>query len=144
MTNANDTTASNETLRSLDRLLGTWNVSGGATGTVTYEHLDGDYFLIQRVALEQFGQQITGIEVIGHLHPFGGERSEDIHSRFYDNQGNTFDYVYELDGDTLYIFAGEKGSPAYFKGTFAADGDSVTGAWTYPGGGGYESTMTRA
>ena len=35
------------------------------------------------------------------------------------------------------------GSPAYFEGTFSDDGDTMTGEWVYPGGGGYESTMTR-
>jgi len=50
---------------------------------------------------------------------------------------------YELDGDTLRIWAGEKGSPAFFEGTFL-DGDAVmAGAWVHPGGGGDESTLTR-
>ena len=57
--------------------------------------------------------------------------------------GNTFDYVYELAGDTLMIWGGEKGSPAYYQGTFSADGNTLTGAWVYPGGGGYESVSTR-
>jgi hypothetical protein len=69
--------------------------------------------------------------------------SQDIKSRFYDNTGNTLDYVYELEGDTLTIWGGERGSPAYFKGTFGDDGDSVSGGWVYPDDGGYESTMTR-
>jgi hypothetical protein len=51
--------------------------------------------------------------------------------------------MYELEGDTLTIWAGEKGSPAYYKGTFSDDGDTVVGDWVYPGSGGYESTMTR-
>jgi hypothetical protein len=68
---------------------------------------------------------------------------EDIKSRYYDNQGNTFDYVYELEGDTLTIWGGERGSPAFYEGTFSADGDRLTGAWVYPGGGGYSSTATR-
>jgi hypothetical protein len=51
--------------------------------------------------------------------------------------------VYELEGDTLTIWAGEQGSPAYYRGTFSADGNSCAGAWVYPRGGGYESTMTR-
>jgi hypothetical protein len=51
-----------------------------------------------------------GIEVIGHLRPFGEEPSEDIRSRFYDSMGNTLDYVYELKGDTLTIWGGEKGA----------------------------------
>ncbi|MEU4508130.1 hypothetical protein AB0G05_01420 [Nonomuraea wenchangensis] len=33
--------------------------------------------------------------------------------------------------------------PAYYEGTFSADGATVTGEWVYPGGGGYASTMTR-
>ena len=130
-------------LRALDRLVGTWAVTGGAEGTVTYEWMEGGYFLLQRVHLDQFGQQIEGLELIGNLRPFGAEPSAEVHSRFYDTTGNTLDYVYELDGDTLTIWGGEKGSPAYFRGTFSADGDTLTGEWVYPGGGGYQSTTTR-
>jgi hypothetical protein len=54
---------------------------------------------------------------------------------------NTLDYVYELEGDALKIWAGEKGSPAYYEGTFG--GDTLSGEWVYPGGGGYTSTATR-
>lgn len=130
-------------LQILDRLVGTWQISGGAEGTVTYEWMEGGHFLIQRVQLSQHGQEVKGIEIIGRMKPFGGEVSEEIYSRYYDTMGNTFDYVYELEGDMLVIWAGEKGSPAYFRGTFSPDGNSNTGAWTYPDGGGYETTMTR-
>lgn len=130
-------------LKQLNRLVGTWEVSGGAEGEVTYEWMEGDFFLLQHVDLEQYGQPSSGIEIIGHEQKFSEEPSEDIHSRFYDNMGNTLDYVYELDGDTLTIWGEEKGSPAYYKGTFSDDGDTVIGEWVYPGGGGYESTMTR-
>lgn len=126
-----------------NRLVGTWEVSGAAQGRVTYEWMEGGFFLLQRVDLEQFGQKVKGIEVIGHLRPFGEAPSEDIKSRFYDNTGNTLDYVYELEGNTLTIWGGEKGSPAYYRGTISEDGETLTGAWHYPGGGGYESTMTR-
>jgi len=124
-------------------LVGTWKVSGGAQGTITYEWMEGDFFLIQHVDLEQYGQKIKGIEIIGHLQPSGEAPSEDIKSRFYDSMGNTLDYVYELDGDTLTIWAGEKGSPAYYQGQWSDDGNTNSGAWVYPGGGGYASTMTR-
>lgn len=133
----------NPDLKSLDRLVGTWKVSGGAQGQVTYEWMAGGFFLMQHFDLELGGHEIKGIEIIGHLKPFEGQPSEAIKTRIYDNLGNTFDYVYELEGDTLTIWGGEKGSPAYYKGTFSADGDTNTGAWVYPGGGGYESTMTR-
>lgn len=133
----------NPDLDDLDRLVGTWDVSGGTEGTITYEWMDGGFFLIQRVDLEQHGQSITGIEIIGHEREFGAEPSEEIRSRFYDSTGNTLDYVYEMDGDTLTIWGEEKGSPAYFQGEFSDDDDTLAGEWVYPDGGGYESTMTR-
>ena len=133
----------NPDLKSLDRLVGTWNISGDAQGQVVYEWMEGGFFLVQHVDLEQPGQRTRGIEIIGHEQKFGLEPSEEIKSRYYDNTGSTLDYVYEPDGDTLTIWAGEKGSPAYYKGAFSLDGATLTGAWVYPGGGGYTSTATR-
>ena len=132
-----------EELRALDRLEGTWQVTGGAEGTVRYEWMEGRYFLLQHVELEHYGQHIHGLEVIGNLRPFGEEPSTDVRSRFYDSMGNTLDYVYAMEGDTLWIWAGERDSPAYFRGTFDESGRVVVGAWVFPGGGGYDSTMTR-
>jgi hypothetical protein len=143
-TNVQQPPEPNPDLKSLgNRLVGTWEVSGGAQGKTTYEWMEGGFFLIQHVDLEQYGQRIKGIEIIGHEKPFGLEPSEEIKSRFYDNMGNTLDYVYELEGDTLTIWAGEKGSPAYYKGELSDDGNTMSGAWVYPGGGGYDSTATR-
>lgn len=139
----NSTPAPNPDLEPLDQLIGTWQVTGGAEGTVRYEWMDSKFFLLQHVELEQYGQLIKGIEIIGHLHPFGEEPSEHIKSRYYDNHGNTLDYTYEMVGDTLTIWGGEKGSPAYFRGTLSEDGDRLEGEWVYPGGGGYASTMRR-
>lgn len=130
-------------MKALDRLIGTWKVTGGAEGTVTYEWMESGFFLLQHIDLEQYGQNTVGLEVIGHLHPFGEEPSQDIKSRYYDNMGNTLDYVYELQGDTLTIWGGEKGSPVHYTGKFSADGNTVTGDWVYPDGGGYSSSMTR-
>jgi hypothetical protein len=130
-------------VRALDRLVGEWEVTGGSEGTVRYEWMEGGYFLLQHVELEQSGERIRGLEVIGNLRLFGEDPSADVHSRYYDTAGNTFDYVYALEGDTLWIWAGERDSPAFFRGIFSADGQTVTGAWEFPGGGGYESTMTR-
>ena len=133
----------NPDLKNLDILVGTWEMSGDVQGQVTFEWMEGGFFLIQRVDLGQKdGQRIKGIEIIGHERPFGAEPSEDIRSRFYSNMGDTLDYVYELEGDTLTIWAGEKGSPAYAKGTFSEDGNTGSGEWVYPGGG-YRFTMTR-
>jgi hypothetical protein len=126
-----------------ESLVGTWKMSGEVRGTVTYEWMEGGFFLIQRVDLEQYGQRIKGLELIGHEKPFGSEPSEEIKSRFYSNTGDTLDYVYELEGDTLTIWGGERGSPAYAKSQFSEDGNTGSGEWVYPGGG-YRFTMTRA
>ena len=129
-----------DAMKQLDRLVGTWEVAGGAVGTVRYEWMEGGSFLLQHVDL---GDEARGLEVIGHEKPFLGGRSEDVKSRFYGHTGDTLDYVYEPDGDTLTIWGGHKGSPAYFRGTWNVDGTVMAGAWVYPDGGGYESTMTR-
>lgn len=133
----------NPDLKSLDKLVGTWKVSGGTQGQVRYEWMEGGFFLFQHVEMQSGGRQIKGIEIIGHLQPFGAAPSEDIKSRYYGSTGETIDYVYELDGDTLTIWGGEKGSPAFYRGTFSADGNTLSGGWTYPDGGGYESTSIR-
>lgn len=130
----------NPDLRSLDRLVGSWSVSGDTAGTVTYEWAEGGFFLFQHVELGG----TRGLEVIGHEKKFGEEPSEDIRSRYYGfHEGETLDYTYELEGDTLTIWSGERGSPAYYQGTFSDDGNTLSGAWHYPGGGGYEAISTR-
>ena len=130
----------NPDLRSLDRLVGTWHVTGEAEGTVTYEWAEGGFFLFQHVDLG--GNR--GLEVIGHENTYGQEPSADIRSRYYGfSEGETLDYTYELDSDTLTIWMGERGSPAYYRGALTADGNTLTGAWHYPGGGGYETVSTR-
>lgn len=135
-------------LESLNRLVGTWKVSdpsgnGAIAGEVTYQWLDGGFFLMQQFDLVHSRRRIRGVEIIGHQHPFGEEPGRNIRSRIYDSAGNTFDYVYEVVGDTLTIWGGEKGSPAFYTGTFSPDGTTNSGAWVYPGGGGYASAMTR-
>jgi hypothetical protein len=137
------TSGPNPDLKSLDRLVGTWKMSGDTKGKVTYEWMEGGFFLIQHVDLDQSGQKTKGIEIIGYLRPYGEEPSKDIKSRYYDSNGDTLDYVYEMDGDTLMIWSGEKGSPAYYKGQFSEAGNTLTGNWVYPGGGGYEAIATR-
>jgi len=139
---------SNPDLERLNRLVGTWKITdptgkGELSGQVTYEWMEGGFFLIQRFDLVHYGRKVKGIEIIGHEQAFGAEPGKDIKSRVFDTVGNTLDYVYEVDKDTLTIWGGHKGSPAYFKGKFSGDGNTCTGGWVYPGGGGYQATMTR-
>jgi hypothetical protein len=78
-------------LRSLHRRVGSWELSGDVRGRVTYEWIEGGFFLLQHINLEQEG---TGLEIIEHERGFGAEPSEEIKSRFYSNTGDTLDYVY--------------------------------------------------
>jgi hypothetical protein len=130
-------------LTSLERLVGVWEVSGEAQGEVRYEWMEGGFFLMQHFDLRHGGRKIKGIEVIGHLQRLGEEPSKEIWTRVYSFlDGLTLDYVYELEGDTLTIWGGEKGSPAYYQGKFSADGNTLTGGWVWPGGG-YKTVTTR-
>ena len=115
---------------------------GDAQGTNTYEWMEGGYFLVQRFDFDHAGRRIRGVEYIGHERGLGAEPSEDIKSRVYSTTGDTLDYVYELEGDTLTIWFGERDSPSFYRGTFSADGDTLTGGWQWPGGG-YEANGTR-
>lgn len=133
----------NTDLKSLDRLVGTWQVSGDAQGQIRYEWKEGGFFLVQDFDLVHGGRNIKGIEIIGHLQGLGEEPGKEIRTRVYSFlDGLTLDYVYELEGSTLTIWGGEKGSPACYKGTFSDDGNTLTGGWVWPGGG-YETTTTR-
>ena len=140
--------APNPDLQKLERLVGTWEISdpsgkGEIRGQISYEWVEGGFFLLQRFDLLHGEHRNKGVEYIGHFQLFGEEPSEEIKTRVFSFlDGMVLDYVYELERDTLIIWAGEKGSPAYFKGQFSEDGNSLTGAWVYPGGG-YESRMSR-
>ncbi|MEZ4671106.1 MAG: hypothetical protein R3E39_24645 [Anaerolineae bacterium] len=131
-------------MRNLDRLVGTWEISGPSiNGQVEYEWMEGCYFLCQKFDLIHDGRVVKGIEIIGHSREFGSEKpGNDINSHVFDTVGNTLNYVYELEDNVLTIWGGAKNSPAYYKGTFSTEGDTVRGEWVWPGGG-YQSNMTK-
>ena len=125
-------------LRALERLVGTWAVHGDRVeGTVRFDWMEGGMFLVQHVELHQGRLPIRGIEYIG----FDQERGS-LRSHYMDTAGVHRAYTWELDGDTLRIWLGDRGSESCFEGRFAADGNSYSGAWQWPGGG-YEATLTR-
>jgi hypothetical protein len=131
-------------LRCLESLVGTWKVTGREfgsdgeiTGQVSFEWSEDGTFLIQQVDLNHNGYNIKGFEYIGY-----DEESQSIKSRFFDTTGNLYEYVWELDGDSLTIWGGYAGSAAVFRGRFSSNHNRYSGRWDWPGGG-YESNMTR-
>ena len=129
-------------LAALDRLVGTWKISGEAHGETTYEWMEGRYFLIQRGKVEREGQTYTYAGFIGYERPPGAEPADAITSRLYTSTGDTLDYTSEIDGNSLTIWFGPMGSPAVYRGAWSRDGNTIEGTWEWPGGG-YEETMTR-
>ena len=139
----------NARLRSLDKLLGTWDLKHRAfdsgeewRGQDTFEWLDGGFFLALRH--EEFGKNIKGIMLIGFEQKWGEELpgSEITGHWFESSTGSHYEYVWEADDHTLTFWLGQKGSDAAFHGKFSDDGNTIIGVWQWPGGG-YELTMTR-
>ena len=137
---AGDAGAREMALRTLDRLVGTWTVTGpdDLAGEVRYEWMDGGGWLVQHVDLRQAGGGTRGVEYIGY-----DETSGELRSHFFGAGGELLEYTYRLEGDVLTIWFGGTGSPARFEGRFSPDGTLNEGAWEWPGGG-YASRMTRA
>ncbi|MEO8395825.1 MAG: hypothetical protein ABI700_22715 [Chloroflexota bacterium] len=136
-------TQPNPDLKSLEPLIGTWKIDGEAQGQIRFEWMEGGYFLVQHVDFVQNGRPIKGMEIIGHRQGVDLKPSPEIQSRFYSLfDGLTLDYTYELTGDTLRIWFGDKTSDNHFEGKFNADGNSFSGGWSWPGGG-YSVSGTR-
>ena len=138
MTTDTTTDARTAALRTLDRLVGTWTVSGpgGLRGEVRYEWMDGGAWLVQQVDLR--GDDPTrGVEYIGW-----DEDAGELRSHYFAAAGELLEYTYRVEDDVLRIWFGGTDSPARYEGRFSPDGTVNSGAWQWPGGG-YASTMTR-
>ena len=141
----------NPALRTLDKLVGTWRVSGrlgdpeegDVTGEVTYEWMEGGFYLVQHVDMNHGGHHVRGTEYIG-WDPEAGN----LRSYFFGNGAPgpfarvALEYVYEVTDETITIWGGDVGSPAAYRATFSDDGKTYSGGWEWPGGG-YSATATR-
>jgi len=126
-------------LRDLDVLEGTWRLEGSDldgsnqfTGTLTRRWLPGGHYLVQEMSVD--GQTHGGTEYIGYDHVRGSLRS----MLFSDEGPGPFcsfalEYHWQIDGDDLTIWHGEKGSPARFIGTINRAAGVVDGRWEWPG-----------
>jgi len=131
----------NPGLKALDKLVGTWKASGETAGELTYEWMEGGFFLIARADTEQGGKRTKHIEIIGYDHQAGAEPATVMTSRLYTDSGDTLSYTHEVDDKGVTSWFGLKGSPAVFKARWIDD-NTLSGAWEWPGGG-YKLTLSR-
>jgi hypothetical protein len=135
--------AATPALKAMNRMVGTWKFSGDVNGETIFEWMEGGYFLIQHGTIEQGSEKHKSLEIIGQEKPSGAaEAVKDVTSHIFTDTGDTIKHTYELEGDTLTVWSGPKGSPAFSKSTFSEDGDVLSGKWQWPGGG-YTFEMIR-
>lgn len=132
-----------EAVAALDRLVGERAVTGGANGFLRYGRMPGRHLVLQYVDLERFGEQITGLEVIGRLEPLGGPTGTDLSSRFPRLAGQHPRPHLRAGRRRPHHLGRVQGGPAYLSGEFS-DGDRIVDwAWVYSCGWGYAFTMVR-
>ena len=117
-------------LAALDVLVGEWDtqalfpgsppVSGG--GRTTFEWLEGQYFLIQRVTATQ--PDGPGLIAIIGAGPDGSLAQD-----YFDNRGVHRIYQMSLDGVAWKVWRESPGFFQRYTGTLSADGTVIAGAW---------------
>jgi Protein of unknown function (DUF1579) len=119
-------------LKRLERLGGTWNVTGrtidseqdNVSGRFTFEWLPGGFFLQQRTELNFAGYQVQGLEVIGY-----DPATDRFPSTVYASMvGVPIPSEYDLQGDQVTIRTELNGGATY-RGSFSADGNPGSGGW---------------
>jgi hypothetical protein len=130
-------------LKELDRLVGTWKMSGETQGQISYEWFPGGNFLIARGSIDQFGRHTEHLEIIGFDKPLGATApSEALTSRLYTDAGDTLSYTHEVNEQGVTSWFGEKGSETLMRAKWGDGGNTLNGEWKWPGGG-YTFTLTR-
>ena len=131
------------------RLVGTWalmhrDLQTGEewAGQDAFSWIDGGRFLAFNH--EEHGR-VKGLMVIGRETRWGEDSpSEEILGHWFDSTtGEHFIYIWELLGNTLTFWLEQRGGEFVFTGTISPDNNSISGQWTWPGGG-YTLTMTRS
>src|SRR5947199_9432472 len=79
----------NPGLKALEKLVGTWKVSGETKGQLVYEWLEGGFFFIARGDTEQGGKRTKHIEIRGYDHEAGAEPGGVPTPRLSTDQGYT-------------------------------------------------------
>jgi len=100
---------------------GTPPVSG--RGRITFEWLEGRFFLIQRFASEHFAAP-SGIAIIG-----AGADPDTFKQLYYDSRGVARVYRMSLDGGVWKLWREAPGFWQRYTGQISGDGSTIKGAW---------------
>ena len=120
-------------LKRLDRLVGTWDMTGrtldsevdNVHGRTTFSWLPGGFFLEQRVQIDFIGTKIEALELIGY-DPETNTFPSTVYSGF---SPVPLPYRWEVEGDTLKISVSYGPLDATFQGTFSEGGEVFGGGW---------------
>jgi hypothetical protein len=124
-------------LTRLDALLGEWEMEASFEadyfapgsppltargGRTTFEWLVGEFFLIQRFAVDDPAP--SGIAIIGVA-----AEPETLAQHYYDSRGVARDYQMSLDDSVWKLWRNAPGFWQRYAGVFSADATTITGAW---------------
>ena len=120
----------------LDPFVGTWEMSMRfpgqdemSGGTLMFEWMDGEQFLIQRWEIPEVPEAPDGIAIIGD-DPAG----EGYLQHYFDTRGVARVYKMEIEGDVWTLRREEPDFSEFvfgqrFEGRFAEDGKTIEGSW---------------
>lgn len=124
-------------LKQLQRLVGTWRMSGrpvgsdedSITGTTRFSWLfddDGNsFFLQQDMDMNYAGKSIKSHELIGF-----DPKTKAFASNVYSNMApDPWPYQWKINGDEIAISIHKPPMDATFKGKFSPDGKTWSGGW---------------
>jgi hypothetical protein len=136
------TTTFEQTLERLGRLTGSWVTEAthpalpGAVvrGRVEVSWLEGKRFLLHRAQLDH-PDFPDSISIIGDMERGRSEETEShahaakLSMHYYDSRGVFRIYDASVDDSAWYLERDDPGFQQKFRGTFAPDGNSISGVW---------------
>jgi hypothetical protein len=109
-------------LKSLEKLIGRWKVSGEAYGEVTFNWMEGGFFMVQDIDL--IGAK--GIEFIGY-----DEKEGILKSHYFDDRGNILECTYMISETEHIVTIDTPGIKGEFNGKFCDNGKIIYGNWKW-------------
>ncbi len=120
----------NPSLHLLEFLIGEWEVTArqldfpkAASGTASFEWLEGGAFLLWRTSFEQPGPP-------GSKQIIGKDDSADTYrDLYYDERGVSRVYKMSLEGSVWKMWRNAPGFSQRFTATISEDGNTISGLW---------------